>query len=193
MPRQSRIPIPAHQRYDQACRFAAHTDPVGVLAWVTDAAPTAFRFCRWLNDRSVPEPGDPERISDTIAEVAATIAPRSRIACVLEFQSRPDPNIVGRLFEYLGRLFRVLRQEYGRRRPPDPLAGLVNLTGKQRVPRPRAVFPGSTRMALDFQIGVRNVATEVATTALDAMEAGRWARILLGFVPLMQGEPSRLQ
>ena len=50
--------------YDQAARHAVKLDPPGFLAWLLGVAPEAVRFLGWLDTRTIPMPGEPDRTCD---------------------------------------------------------------------------------------------------------------------------------
>jgi hypothetical protein len=95
--------------FDQGARYVAKLDPPGFLHWLVRALTSPLEFHGWLDSRSIPFPGDPERICDTVAAIADTTSPGAWWALPLEFQTRPDVELFGRLLEYLGRLWRELR------------------------------------------------------------------------------------
>ena len=57
--------------FDQASRYAAKLDAAGHLAWLLRLAPAALPFRGWLDTRTLPFPGDPERTCDTVAWLGA--------------------------------------------------------------------------------------------------------------------------
>jgi hypothetical protein len=57
----------ATNRFDQACRYLAKLDPVGLLCWLLRKSPPELRFRAWLDTRTLAFPGDPERTCDTVA------------------------------------------------------------------------------------------------------------------------------
>ena len=63
---------------------------------------------------ALPFPGSPDRTCDTVADLAEAADTGPRWAVVTEFQTEPEPEMLDRLLEYLGRLRRGLR---GRARP----------------------------------------------------------------------------
>jgi hypothetical protein len=55
--------------FDQGARYAAKLDPPGFLSWLVPQRTPPLPFHYWLDTRSIPFPGDPERICDTVAAI----------------------------------------------------------------------------------------------------------------------------
>jgi hypothetical protein len=171
-------------RFDQASRYVAKLDPAGFLRWlVRDASLT---FHRWLDTRSLPFPGEPDRTSDTVACVSEAAAVNVEWTILVEFQLRPDRAMFGRVLEYLGRLWRERRPPGQRERRYEVGAAVVNLTGRRRTAS-RRMRLGRTRILTRLSVAERNLAREDAAATLAAVEGGTCARCLLPFVPLMRG------
>jgi hypothetical protein len=174
----------AENRFDQASRYGAKLDAQGFYRWVLDDS--TLLVTGWLDTRSLPFPGEPERICDTVACVIAAGAPDEPWAMPLEFQVKPDSAMFGRLLEYLGRLWRERRPEGRHHRRYLVGAALVNLTGKRRTASRQMRF-GQTAVMTHLGVAERNMAREDAAATLAAIAAGRVARCLLPFIPLMHG------
>jgi len=103
----------------------------------------------WLDTRTLPFPGEPDRICDTVAGLARGPTAAPEWALVIEFQAEPDPDILDRLLEYLARLRRELQPGAERRSRYAVLGALVNLTGP--------VQPDTLEMTLPqvFGVGLR--------------------------------------
>src|SRR4051794_22716153 len=56
--------------YDQAARFAAKGDPAGFLRWLVPGLPPGLEVRGWLDARTLPFPGEPDRVCDTVAELS---------------------------------------------------------------------------------------------------------------------------
>ncbi len=110
--------------FDQAARYTAKLDPSGFLRWLAPGMDPQLVFREWIDTRTLPFPGEPDRTCDTVAALAG---PLGRCAFVTEFQSHPHRWMLARLLEYLARLNLELTES---RRPHQVLAGLVNLTGR---------------------------------------------------------------
>ena len=131
--------------YDQAARFAAKADPAGFLRWLVPGLPPGLEFRGWLDARTLPFPGEPDRTCDTVAELVDPSEPGARWALATEFQAEPDPEILDRLLEYLARLRRELRHGPGRRGRFRVAAGLVHLTGPPVAEALEMTLPGGSR------------------------------------------------
>src|SRR3954447_13544597 len=56
--------------FDQAARYSVQFDPLGFLRWVMPGRAPPWRFRGWLDTRSLPFPGTPDRTCDTVADLA---------------------------------------------------------------------------------------------------------------------------
>ena len=93
--------------FDEACRYAAKMDEAGFFAWLL-GADAGLVFVRWLDARTVALPGSGDRTGDLIAELAeGGVGPFWAVP--VEFQVRPDADMMGRLLELLGRLWKQWR------------------------------------------------------------------------------------
>ncbi len=175
----------AINHFDQASRYAAKRDPAGLLCWLLGAT---IQFVRWLDARSLPFPGEPDRTCDTVACLSDVSEPGALWAVPIEFSLRPDGGMFERLLEYLGRAWRELRpQRQGRRRGHYCVgAVVVNLTGRRRTASQNMRL-GRTRLRTRLGVGERNLARNSAAAALAGIAAGTVARCLLPFIPLMHG------
>jgi hypothetical protein len=174
----------AANRFDQASRYGAKLDAQGFYRWLL-GDPTLL-LQGWLDTRSLPFPGEPERTLDTVACLFAAAVPNEPWAVPLEFQLKPDSAMFGRLLEYLGRLWRERRPEGRHHRRYLVGAALVNLTGKRRTASRQMRF-GQTAVMTNLGVAERNMAREDAAATLAAIAEGRVARCLLAFIPLMHG------
>src|SRR5437868_80325 len=94
--------------YDQACRFTVKLDPPGFVRWLLGGAgPLTFRH--WLDTRTVPFPGEGDRVLDRVVQIDDTSRPEEPVALDVEFQTENDPDILERMLEYIARLRRELR------------------------------------------------------------------------------------
>jgi hypothetical protein len=171
-------------RFDQACRYLAKLDPVGLLCWLLREMAEELRFRTWLDARTLPFPGDPERICDTVAWLGDA-DPACEWAMPVEFCLKPIGELFGRLLIYLGQL-------WGEKRPTDAGgerfevgAVVVNLTGRGRTSRDTTLRRTGMRTAL--QVVERNLADEDASAVLAEIAAGRLRLCLLPWIPLMLG------
>lgn len=171
--------------FDQASRYAAKLDPLGFLRWLMRRPALTVIFDGWLDTRTIPFPGEPDRICDTVAGLTDPTAPKVRWAMPVEFQTRAQGNMFGRLLEYLARLWIELR-------PPGMpnghyrlVAGIVNLTGMGRTSRDMEL--GQTGLRTCLHVAERNLAKEDAAATLQGITDGTITRCILPWIPLMRG------
>jgi hypothetical protein len=174
--------------FDQAARYSVQSDPPGFLRWIVPGLPPALRFQGWLDTRTLPFPGTPDRTCDTVADLAEEDAETGRRwAIVNEFQTEPEPEKLDRLLEYLARLRRGLRFGPQRREKYQVVAALVNLTGPAQPETLEMALPGLAAPSLRLQAAVRTLRSEDAAATLDQIAAGETSRCLLCWISLMQG------
>lgn len=170
--------------FDQAARYAAHAEPAAVIARLLPSEPVrAFR--EWLDTRTLPLPGGPDRAADLVAALEPESDPS---LLVLEFQSRHDADKLDTSLEVAGVLRARARHGPNREGRYRVLTALVYLKGR---------CPG---VVLDMTVpggfGTRhaplvwNVCDDDATAALDAVTSGAAPWGLLFWVPLMAGADS---
>jgi hypothetical protein len=170
--------------YDRTSRYLLRKYEV-LLAWLLGLASDSFDFKQWLDTRHIPWPGAPERICDTVAHLRDLLRHGIPWAIVVEFQRLPDPDMFGRLLIYMGQVYLDLR--------PTDLPGdrffigavVVNLTGKGSSGRDLAWPEAGLRTLM--QPNERNLSERSAAALLDDVEAGKVPRIVLAWLPLMQG------
>jgi hypothetical protein len=173
--------------YDQAARFAVKGDPAGFLRWLVPGLPPGLEFRGWLDARTLPFPGEPDRTCDTVAELFDPSEPSSRWALATEFQAEPDPDMLDRLLEYLARLRRELRHGPRRRDKFHVAAALVHLTGPRCVNTLDMTLPGGSTVGLRLTIASRAFRDEDAASTMASIDAGQVSRWLLPWIPLMKG------
>lgn len=179
-------PDPNTAPYDQAARYLVRLDPYGYLCWLLAALALSWRFSRWHDTRSVPSPGEPNRVCDTVAELTHAKRAARRAFFVVEFQARAHPQMLFRLLEYFARLLQALHLARGRRPTHEIYAGVVNLTGAAQGQLLRFQLDQGSQIGLHFGGVERTLARESAADLLQDIAAGKTTRNLLGFVPLMQ-------
>ena len=96
-------------QFDQAARYTAKLDPVGILCRLLPGLDARLMFQGWLDTRTLPFPGEPDRTCDTVAEMLDAAHLGRLWALIVEFQSEPDAEILDRLLEYMVRLRREVR------------------------------------------------------------------------------------
>ncbi|MCI0462037.1 MAG: hypothetical protein L0Z62_34225, partial [Gemmataceae bacterium] len=169
-------------QFDQASRYLAKLDPLGFLCWLLRLLNVEIRFHGWLDTRTIPFPGDPDRTCDTVACVSETTLADLLWALVLEFQLEPDPDMFGRLLCYLGSVWLE-------RRPPGPpgtryLVGavVVNLTGQRRTASRDMRLGIGLRTC--FLVPEINLAEESASATLGGIKLRQLPACLFPLVPL---------
>lgn len=174
--------------YDLVSRRFAKLAAASYLHWLLPDFARNLHFRRWLDARHVPFPGNPDRTGDVLAELEQLHSPAPLWALTNEFQTRPDPDMFGRLLVYLGTFWLATR--------PDDLPGsryqlaaaVVNLTGT-RVSMPASrtmLLPAPEMGGLVLTVRERWLQDEPAKPLLDAVRTGRYSRWLLVLVPLHQ-------
>jgi hypothetical protein len=171
--------------FDQACRYLARLDPIGLLCWLLGLPASAFSFEGWLNTRTVPFPGEPERTCDTVAHLRDLLRGGVPWAIPIEFQLAPDHLMFGRLLIYLGRLWIDAKPSPERGDRFEVAALVVNLTGRGNSGRDMAWTEAGLRTALSKPD--RDLAGYAAAAVLADIAAGRVTKVVLPFIPLMQG------
>jgi hypothetical protein len=181
--------------FDQTARFAAKADPPGFLRWLIPGLPPGLAFQGWLDARTLPFPGEPDRTCDTVAELFDPSEPSIRWALATEFQAEPDANILDRLLEYLARLRRELRHGPRHRDKYRVAAALVHLTGRRAADTLDMTLPGGSAVGLRLTIASRALRVEDAVSTLAEIADGRTSRWLLPWIPLMKGggKPTMLE
>jgi hypothetical protein len=167
--------------YDQAARFATQGEPAAVVRRVLAPSGAAWPFREWLDTRTLPLPGGPDRTADL---VAALDDPAGTPALLLfEFQGRHDPDKLDVTLEEAGILRCRVRHGVDRQGKYRVLTALVYLQGRC----PEAVLdmtvPGGfgTRHApLLWEVGDDN-----AVAVLEAVAKGELSWGLLFWVSLM--------
>jgi hypothetical protein len=110
------------------------------------------------------------------------------VACVTDFQTEPESDILERLLEYGIRVRREARADHqGRARKFEVVAALSNLTGNPQSATWDMHPPGFSGAGQSFTVILRTLSAEDAAETLDGIEAGRIARCLLPWIPLMTG------
>ena len=144
-------------------------------------------FQGWLDTRTLPFPGEPDRTCDTVAELLDAAHLGRLWALIVEFQSEPDPEILDRLLEYMVRLRREVRHGPERREPYWIAGVLLNLTGPAQADLLDMELPCAAEARLRFRPVVRTLRDDDAAATLRGIEAGAVGRCILPWVPLMHG------
>jgi hypothetical protein len=173
--------------YDNAARRAAKLDPLSFFLWLLLAFPGHLRFRRWLDTRTVPFPGDPERTGDAVAELEAVAQPAPLWAVPVEFQYEPDPEMFGRLLIFLGSLWQQVRPDDLRGSRYQLAAAVVNLTGTPgSIPASQDyALPGPDGLRCALQVRELHLQTIPAAPLLERIRRGELSRALLVWIPMM--------
>jgi hypothetical protein len=174
---------------DAAVRFAIKLAPEDHARWLQPKLSADLGFARWLDTELIAFPGEPRRRCDTVAELVSRSGSQAPWALVIEAEARPRSVILGRLLEYLLRVFRRVRHGPRGRDPYQVAGALIVLTGHQRGLHIDMRLP-ETPLALGWTAGVMNVAEEDATQTLARIAAKALGRGILVWVPLMAGADS---
>jgi hypothetical protein len=172
--------------YDKTARYAAKMDPAGFLHWLL-YEPDGLAYREWLDTRTIPFPGEGDRTCDTVARLDRAGRQAEPVACIVEFQSRRQADILERLAEYAIRARRELHHGRGRCGRFAVLGALVNLTGPPQHTTLRISVPEVPGAELTFRVVVRTMSREDAGATLDGIAQGSITRCLLPWIPLMAG------
>jgi hypothetical protein len=170
--------------YDQSSRYLTRRNERALSAWFL-ALKQQMRFQGWLDTRSIPWPGRPEKVCDTVAWLTDLAREGLLWAVVFEFQIEPDPEMFGRLLIYLGSVW--LEKRPG----PNPgdrfcvAAVVINLRGRGQAMREMSWEEAGLRVVL--QPREWNLEELEATAVLDGVDGGTIPRAVLAWLPLMQG------
>jgi len=169
--------------FDQAARFAAQADPDAFVRKVLGPTGFALPFREWLDTRTIPLPGGPDRSADQVAALDDPAGPGALL--ILEFQSRHDPDKLDVTLEEAGILRGHARYGEDRKGKYKVLTALVYLQGRCPDTVLDMTLPGGygTRHAPL----VWNVEEDTAAAALEAVAGGQAPWGLLFWVPLMAG------
>lgn len=169
--------------FDQAARFAAQADAETVVRRVLQPSGVSLPFREWLDTRTIPLPGGPDRTADL---VAALDDPTGQpVLLVFEFQSRHDPDKLDVTLEEAGILRGHARHGGDRAGKYKVLTALVYLQGRCPDDVLDMTLPGGfgTRHAPL----IWNLGEDSAATTLEAVTRGQLSWGMLFWVPLMAG------
>jgi hypothetical protein len=169
--------------FDQAARYAAQADPEAVVRRVLSPTGVALRFREWLDTRTIPLPGGPDRIANLVAALDDPAGQGWLL--ILEFQSEHDPDKMDVTLEEAGILRGHARHGDERKGKYRVVTALVYLQGCCPDEVLDMTLPGGfgTRHAPL----VWNVAADNALTTVEAVAGGQASWGLLFWVPLMAG------
>ncbi len=169
--------------FDQAARFAAQADPITVVGRTLAPTGLVLPFREWLDTRTIPLPGGPDRTADL---VAALDDPAGQpVLLILEFQSQHDPDKLDLTLEEAGILRGHARHGDNRKGKYKVLTALVYLTGRCPTDVLDMTLPG--RYGTRHAPMVWNIGEDAAPTTLEAVHSGAASWGMLFWVPLMAG------
>jgi hypothetical protein len=173
--------------YDQAGRYIIKRQPTAFFTWRAPALWVAWKLVRWQDTRTLPFPGEPDRVCDTVAEFQHRAEPQRRCLLDVEVQARPDADILERLGEYALRLRRELHYGPAGTDKYEVLSMVLNLTGDEQPRRLEMTVPEWSEAAQWLQVAQGTLRDESATQALARITAGELERWVLPWLPLLRG------
>jgi hypothetical protein len=173
--------------YDQAGRYAIKRRPSAFFTWQAPALWAAYRLVRWQDTRTLPFPGEPDRVCDTVAEFEHQAKPHSRCLVDVEVQAEPDADMLERLGEYAFRLRRELRYGPGAANKYAVFGLVLNLTGAEQPNRLDMSLPEWSAAGQWLQVAQGTLSTEDAAQTLVRIAAGDLERWVLPWLPLLRG------
>jgi hypothetical protein len=171
--------------YDQSSRYLLKRNERVLSAWLLALKQEQGQFQQWLDTRTIPWPGKPEKICDTVAWLDDLGRDSLPWAVLFEFQSDPAPDMLGRLLIYLGSVWLEKRPSA---HPGDRFrvaAVVVHLRGRGRT-WPEMDWP-EAGVRVVVQPREWNLEEMDAEATLDAIAAGTIPRPVLAWVPCMRG------
>jgi hypothetical protein len=173
--------------YDQAGRYAIKRRPSAFFTWRAPQLWAAWKLVRWQDTRTLPFPGEPDRVCDTVAEFEHKTDPRCRCLVDVEVQAEPDADMLERLGEYTFRLRRELRYGPGAAGKYTVLCLVMNLTGAEQPSRLDMTLPEWSAAGQWLQVAQGTLSAEDAAQTLARIAAGEWERWVLPWLPLLRG------
>ncbi len=174
--------------FDQAARYAARQlDVLGFLHWLLGAVLDQWRWTGWLDSQLLSFPGERDRRPDTIATFESVTGNAPPVALILEFQGRVLGDILSRVAEYALHLHRGIPAQRDPRVNYDVVGVVLNLTGAEQSASWAMAPPDFGGLGLFFRGKIVTLREVDATATLADVAAGRTARCVLAWVPLMRG------
>jgi hypothetical protein len=171
--------------FDQAARFAARADPETVPGRLLAGKGASLRWREWLDTRTLPLPGGPDRTADLVAALDDPAAADRPWLMVVEFQAQLDPDKLEATLEEVALLRSRARHGEQRKGKYKVVAALVYLRDRGPEDVLDMTFPdgaGTRHAPL-----IWNVAEDNAASALEAIAAGQLSWGMLFWLPLMAG------
>ena len=172
--------------YDQAGRYVIKRRPSAFFTWRAPPLWAAWKWVRWLDTRTLPFPGEPDRVCDTVAEFQHRTAPHHSCLVDVEVQAEPDAEMLERLGEYALRLRRELRFGPGAPGKYTVLCLVLNLTGAEQPRRLEMTVPEWGEAGQWLHVAQATLREESASEALARIAAGEWQRWVLPWLPLLR-------
>jgi hypothetical protein len=171
---------------DEAARYALKRHPAEAVAWLLPTLDADLAFARWLDTQMIAFPGEPNRRSDTVAELVSRSGTAPPWALVIEVEAKPRASIRERILEYEVRVLRKLRHGPHRRDHYKVAAVVIFLSGQRGDLKVEMVLPG-TDVGLTGTIRAVSLTVESAMATLERIGRGELGRSVLSWVPLMAG------
>ncbi len=173
--------------YDQAGRYVIKRRPGAFFTWRAPALWAAWKLIRWQDTRTLPFPGEPDRVCDTVAEFQHRAEPHRRCLVNVEVQARPDADMLERLGEYALRLRRELHYGPTMTDKYVVLCLVLNLTGTEQSRRLDMAVPEWGEAGQWLQVAQGTLRSESAAQTLARIAAGELERWVLPWLPLLRG------
>ncbi len=181
--------------FDQHARLACKLDGVGFHAWLLSRRGNGvpLRFDHWGDARRLAVVPGLERVDDLVAVLHSTDQSAQQVHFITEVEVEPRRHQLKRLGIYA--LLLSIEVSSAAQPEDEPPVGvcLLNLTGKRKPNKVTLTVPGSLSEFLS-QPYLVNLEEEDAGRTLDEIQAGRIARCILVWIPLMAGggDPERI-
>jgi hypothetical protein len=173
--------------FDKGARYLAKRNPPRFFQWLILGLEGVLTFQDWVDTRTVPFPGEPDRTCDTVGGLVPVSGESPWWAIVVEFAARSEVGMLDRLLEYLVRLWRQPHPAAEGQERRQVAAAVVNLTGQAQPHTLDMPLPGGTEAKLHFQIVQRTLRDEDAAATLQGIAAGAVTPWILPWIPLMRG------
>jgi hypothetical protein len=176
--------------YDEASRYLARRAGAPLLHWLLQLDGTHISFGSWL-DSVLTIPGIKGRICDVVARMADLDKRGMPTACIVEFQSVPDPNMFGRLLLAGGLCWLTVKPVDLPGDRYELCAVVVNFTGQGDCARHMTL--GTT----EWKLTPRELNLEPfdAAAVLEEVATGKAPREVLAWISVMKngGDPATMK
>jgi hypothetical protein len=171
--------------FDQAARFATRSDPEPVVRRLLIRTRMTLPFREWLDTRTIPLPGGPERTADLVAALDDRSSVERLALMVFEFQAQVDPDKLDVTLEEAGILRARARHGEDRKGKYRVLTALVYLRDRCPADVIDMTLPGG--LGTWHSALVWNVGEDRAAIALEGVASGQFSWGTLFWVALMAG------